>query len=209
MPIWSTICKAHINTHTHIYIYIYINFISLPLGYKENGERAAHICVTREMRTVVHHIYMFFVVVDFDALAQASDFQIKIRRFVFVCWMQDLNQGLWNRISIRLNARWQTYWAIEDQAENSTAPQQHVPMTSEHSNHSTPLPQRIGTWYKYACFGSATTEPGCPYYKVDWGLLLIKVTYISWFHIWWALDSRISVHWILVLDRMFSNRGDA
>ena len=32
--------------------------------------------------------------------------------------MQDLNQGLWTRISSRLNARWQTDWAIEDQAIN-------------------------------------------------------------------------------------------
>ena len=37
---------------------------------------------------------------------------------------QDLNHGLWNRISSRLNARWQTDWAIEDQTNkklNSTA----------------------------------------------------------------------------------------
>ena len=27
-------------------------------------------------------------------------------------------QGLWNRISSRLNTRWQTDWAIEDQAKN-------------------------------------------------------------------------------------------
>ena len=33
--------------------------------------------------------------------------------------MQDLNpEGLWNRISSRLNAHWQTNWAIEDQAKN-------------------------------------------------------------------------------------------
>ena len=67
-------------------------------------------------------IYMF-VVVYFDALAQESDFKIERRQVVLLCWMQDLNQGLWNRISSRLNARWQTYWAIEDQAKslNSTA----------------------------------------------------------------------------------------
>ena len=35
-------------------------------------------------------IYMF-VVVDFDALAQASDIQIKRRQVVFLCWKQDLN----------------------------------------------------------------------------------------------------------------------
>ena len=63
-------------------------------------------------------IYMF-VVVNFDALAQAIDLQIQRRLVVFLCWMQDSNpEGLWNRISSRLNARWQTDWAIEDQAKN-------------------------------------------------------------------------------------------
>ena len=33
------------------------------------------------------------VVVNFDALAQASDIQIKTRQVVFLCWMQDLNPG--------------------------------------------------------------------------------------------------------------------
>ena len=37
-------------------------------------------------------IYIF-VVVSFDALAQASDIQIKRRQIVFLCWMQDLNPG--------------------------------------------------------------------------------------------------------------------
>ena len=62
-------------------------------------------------------IYMF-VVVNFNALAQASDFQIERRQVVFLCWMQNLNHSLWNRISSRLNARWQTDWAIGDQAKN-------------------------------------------------------------------------------------------
>ena len=42
------------------------------------------------------HIYIYvcvFVVVDFDALAQASDIQIERRHVVFLCWMQDLNPG--------------------------------------------------------------------------------------------------------------------
>ena len=46
-------------------------------------------------------IYMF-VVVNFDALAQASD--LKGDKVVFLCWMQDSNPGLWNQISSRLNA---------------------------------------------------------------------------------------------------------
>ena len=37
-------------------------------------------------------IYIF-VVVNFDALARASDIQIKRRQVVFVCWMQDLHPG--------------------------------------------------------------------------------------------------------------------
>ena len=37
-------------------------------------------------------IYIF-VVVNFDALAQTSDIQIERRQVVFLCWMQDLNQG--------------------------------------------------------------------------------------------------------------------
>ena len=37
-------------------------------------------------------IYMF-VVVNFDALAQARDIQIERRQVVFLCWMQDLNPG--------------------------------------------------------------------------------------------------------------------
>ena len=37
-------------------------------------------------------IYIF-VVVNFDALAQASDIQIQRRQVVFLCWMQDLNPG--------------------------------------------------------------------------------------------------------------------
>ena len=60
-----------------------------------------------------------FVVVNFNALAQASDFLIERRQVVFLCWMQDSNpEGLWNRISSRLNAHWQTDWAIQDQTKN-------------------------------------------------------------------------------------------
>ena len=63
------------------------------------------------------HTYIF-VVVNFDALAQASDFRIERRQVVFLCWEQDSNPGgLWNPIFSRLNACWQTDWAIEDQAK--------------------------------------------------------------------------------------------
>ena len=88
---------------------------------------------------------MILVVVNFDALAQASDFRIEMRQVVFLCWMQDSNpEGLWNPISSRLNACWQTDWAIEGQAKTWT--RQPVPMISKHSAHLTPLPFGIRTW---------------------------------------------------------------
>ena len=75
-----------------------------------------------------------FVVFNFDALAQASDIRIEMRQVVLLCWMQDSNpEGLWNRISSRLNARWQTDWAIQHQAiKLKTSTRQPVPMISEH-----------------------------------------------------------------------------
>ena len=90
-------------------------------------------------------IYIF-VVVNLDALAQASDFRIERRQVVFLCWMQDSKPGgLWNPISSRLNACWQTDWAIEDQAKK-TWTRQPVPMISKHSSQLTPLPFGIRTW---------------------------------------------------------------
>ena len=64
---------------------------------------------------------------------------------VFPSWMQDSNpEGVWNRISSRLNARWHTDWAIEDQAKKYWT-RQPVPMISEHSAHSILLPSIIRT----------------------------------------------------------------
>ena len=86
-----------------------------------------------------------FVVVNFDALAQASDFRIERRQVVFLCWRQDSNpEGLRQLFDSRLNACWQTDWAIEDQAKTWT--RQPVPMISKHSAHLTPLPFGIRTW---------------------------------------------------------------
>ena len=59
------------------------------------------------------------LVVNLDALAQASDFRIERRLFVFLCWMHDSTLGsLRNQLTSRLNAQSQTNWAIEDQAKN-------------------------------------------------------------------------------------------
>ena len=89
-------------------------------------------------------IYIF-VVVNFDALAQASDIQIERRQVVFLCWMKDLNLGsqtpnrqqtecsLTNRLSYRGSSK-------------KTWTRQPVPMISEHSAHLTPLSVDFRTW---------------------------------------------------------------
>ena len=59
-------------------------------------------------------------------------------------------RGPRHQIASRLNARWQTDWAIEDQAKTWT--RQPVPMISEHSAHLTPLSVDFRTWlWRYTC----------------------------------------------------------
>ena len=61
-------------------------------------------------------IYMF-VVVNFDALAQASFFKWKEDKLSSSAESRiRTHQGLRHQIPSRLNAHWQTDWAIEDQA---------------------------------------------------------------------------------------------
>ena len=60
------------------------------------------------------------------------------------------HQGLRHQIASRLNAHWQTDWAIEDQAKTWT--RQPVPMISEHSAHLTPQPFWHSHWlWRYTC----------------------------------------------------------
>ena len=62
--------------------------------------------------------YMFVVVI-FDALAQANDFRIEIRQVVFLCWMQDSKLGsIRHQFVSTPDVHSQTDWAIEDQAKN-------------------------------------------------------------------------------------------
>ena len=58
-----------------------------------------------------------FVVVNFDALAQASDIRIKRRQLSSSAECRIRNQSLRHQIASRLNARWQTDWTIKDQAK--------------------------------------------------------------------------------------------
>ena len=92
------------------------------------------------------------VVVNFDALAQASGIRIQRRQVVFLCWMQDSNPSgsqTLNRqqtecpLTNRLSYRGSSY---------KTWTRQPVPMISEHSTHSTPQPFGIRTWlWRYTC----------------------------------------------------------
>ena len=93
-----------------------------------------------------------FVVVNFDALAQASDIQIERRQVVFLCWEQDSNPSgsqTSNRqqtdcpLTNRLNYQGSTY---------KTWTRQPVPMISQHSAHLTQQPFGIRTWlWRYTC----------------------------------------------------------
>ena len=66
-----------------------------------------HACVCTYIRTYMHtyiHTYMF--VVNFDALAQTSDFRIEMRQFAFLVIPGFEPMCLWNPLSSRLNDLW-------------------------------------------------------------------------------------------------------
>ena len=80
-----------------------------------------------------------------------------------------------HQFASRLNARWQTDWAIEDQAQNlnSTA----VPMISEHSAHLVPLSVDFRTWHwRYTCYTHThihtsihpSIHPSIPYHTIPY-----------------------------------------
>ena len=86
----------------------------------------------------LHRWSLIMFVVNFDALAQASDIRIERRTFFFLCWMQGskLKSQTPNRRSYRGSSK-----------NLNSAP---VPMISEHSAYSTPLPVGFSTrlwWY--------------------------------------------------------------
>ena len=74
-----------------------------------------HSCLHTCMHTYIH-TYIF--VVNFDALAQASVIRIEDKLSSSAECRIRTHQGLRHQIASRLNAHWQTAWAIEDQANN-------------------------------------------------------------------------------------------
>ena len=107
----SSSAEGRIRTQDLRYLFTYIHTYM---------QTYIHTYIQTYIHTCKHtYIHTYTFVVNFDALAQASDFRIERRQVVFLCWMQDSNpEGLWNPIFSRLNACWQTDWAIEDQAKN-------------------------------------------------------------------------------------------
>ena len=122
-----------IHTYIHTYMFVVVNSDILAqasdirierrqvvfLCWRQDSNPRSHL--PTYLPTYLHtyidtyiHTYIF-VVVNFDALAQASDFWIERRQVVFLCWMQDSNpEGLWNPIFSRLNAQVQaSYFPIE------------------------------------------------------------------------------------------------
>ena len=71
-----------------------IKLKNLNLTASPNDQRAfSPLCPTVSWLSHLALAIYIFVVVNFDALAQASDIQIKRRQVVFLCWNQDLNPG--------------------------------------------------------------------------------------------------------------------
>ena len=95
--------------------------------------------------TYIHpSIHTYIHVVNFDALAEASDFRFERRQVAFLCWMQDSNpERLWNRIFSRLNARWQTDWSIEDQVKNLSS------TARPYDQRASSLLDPIAVWHSY------------------------------------------------------------
>ena len=94
--------------------------------------------------------YTCFFVVNFDALAEASDIRIERRQVVFLCWMQDLKP-----VSDTYSpADWMSADKPTEQSriKLKTWTRQPVPMISKHSAHSTSLPVGFRTWlWRHTC----------------------------------------------------------
>ena len=93
-----------------------------------------------------------FVLVNFDALEQASDTWIERRQVVFPCWEQDSNSS-----GSQTLHRQQTKCPLTNRlsyqgSSYKTWTRQPVPMISQHSAHLTPQPFGIRTWlWRYTC----------------------------------------------------------
>ena len=103
---WRSMCGCNIHTHTRIYIH--------------------HTCIhtyihTSCIHTYIHTCLLLLISMLWHRQAIFESKGDKLSSFA-ECRIRT-HQGLRHQIASRLNARWQTDWAIEDQAQylNSTA----------------------------------------------------------------------------------------
>ena len=129
---------TYIPTYLHICIHTYI-----------------HICMHACIYTYIHtHTYIYTYIHTYIHTClllismlwhRQANFESKGDKLSSSAECRIWTQGLRHQVDSRLDASWQTNWAIEHQAKK-TWTRQPVPMISEHSAHSTPLPVVVLTW---------------------------------------------------------------
>ena len=115
------------------------------------SEHSAHFALLSvDFRTWLWRYTCFFLLISMLWHRQAI-FKSKGNKLCSSAESRIWTRGPRHQFASRLNARWQTDWAIKDQAETWT--RQPVPMISEHSAHLTPLSVDFRTWlWRYTCF---------------------------------------------------------
>ena len=132
------------------YVY-YVKYASCGIGQYSIGTMAITDGLTP---TWWHYQMETYIFVNFDALAQASDFRIEGRRVVFVWLIQDWNP--WSPTPNRqqtecLLTNRLSYRGSSQKNLKSTA-RPYAVMISEHSTTLTPLPVGFRTWlWRYIC----------------------------------------------------------
>ena len=99
----------HTYMHTYIHTYMFVADSFSPLNHASGW-----------LTQLALAIYMFLLLISMIWLRQAI-FESKGDKLSSSDECRIRTQGLWNRISGRLNTHWQTDWAIEDQVKNSIA----------------------------------------------------------------------------------------
>ena len=89
---WISINKSSSNIDYYQLVLVEISVFDSKYSSEDISGIVFKAFINHMCHTCIHniHIYMF-IVVNFDALAQASDFLIERRQVIFLCWMQDSN----------------------------------------------------------------------------------------------------------------------
>ena len=107
----------------------------------------SHLALAIYIHTYIHTCLLLLISMLWH---RQAIFESKVEKLSSSAEGRIRTQGLKYLFTSRLNACWQTDWAIEDQAKPWT--RQPVPMISKHSAHSTLLPIGFRTWlWRYTC----------------------------------------------------------